>query len=503
MKIDRARYKNLLNWILVVSLLPLALIGCGGGGTQSATPVAPVGDFSPATNYSNSYCTDGIYPTAWEWRADTVLAAPQPATSGTPLIKHIRNGQVIATYSQLSGYRSDPNNVDAHDTTVGPFRRMPYAQFADGDIFEVYPAVYEGEYQQIYIGPNFVNDTAYNAGTAVTPKNLIIRGVTVNGVRPVIRNPSTGASNNNLGQALVYVDASENITIENIDISNTPTGGGLGKAAVYINGANNMTLRNVRVSGFSSVSSNGVFGTSNNAGTLLLENVELADNGGSGGPEHNAYINASAVDNNFTFHVVGSWSHDSFYGHELKSRAQVTIVESSYLQGKRASPGTQTETYLLDVPEGGTLIARNNIFVKNHSGDNSNGASITFGVERNSTNFDLTRPWNLLLEHNTFVAFSKYYDSASHPLFPFFINATTPGAKAVQHNAFVGYCTTGNAGLDYRGVNYALLNFNEIDQAFRPRTALANGNPAIAGTMQYAHRTANSARTSIQIGARD
>ena len=86
---------------------------------------------------------------------------------------------------------------------------------------------------------------------------------------------------------------------------------------------------------------------------LLLENVELDSNGGNNGPEHNAYINASGVDPYFTFRVQGSWSHDAYYGHALKSRAQRTIVEGSYLSGSRAAPGTQTETYLLDVPDGG------------------------------------------------------------------------------------------------------------------------------------------------------
>lgn len=435
-----------------------------------------------------------------------------PASTGTPLVKQIRNGVVIATYASLGGDAgySRPNSQDGGDPAVGPFRRSPYTQWRNGDVFEIYPAVYSGATMQMYIGPNVANDAAYNAGNVDVPANITIRGVTVDGKRPVIVNPPTGASNANYGQSLIYIggriDASDTliapssgITIENIDIVDAPTGGNLGKAAVYVNGTANLTLRNVRIAGFKRHQANGIFATSNNTGTLLLENVELDGNGGSNGPEHNAYINASKTDPNYTFMVKGSWSHDSYYGHALKSRAQRTVVEGSYLAGSRAASGAQTEAYLLDVPDGGVLVARNNIFVKGYSGNNSNGASLTFGVE--STN--PARAWGLTVEHNTFVALAKYYDDASHPLFPFFINNGAPGAKTVDANAFVGYCPSGNVGRDYRGTNFATLNFNEIDLAYRPRVPALTGNAAIIGTARYRHLAGSSARTTNALGARD
>lgn len=480
--------------------------------TPNTSP-APSSGYSPYTNYSNDFCSSGNYPAQWTWNPQTMLASPLPATSGTPRMDQIRDGKVIATYTSLGGDAgySKPDSSNGGDTSVGPFRRQPYTQWKNGDIFEIYPAVYNGAKMQIYLGPNAVNDGAYSAGKFDVPANITIRGVTVDGRRPVIVNPPSGAANSNYGQSLIYVDGrynssgelvtpSTNITIENIDIVDSPSGGNIGKAAVYVNGAANLTLRKVRIAGFKQHHANGVFATGNNTGTLLFDNVELDGNGGSGGPEHNAYINASKTDPNFTFAVRGSWSHDSYYGHELKSRAQHTIIEGSYLSGGRATAAApQAEAYLLDVPDGGTLIARNNIFVKGYSGDQSNGASLTFGVESANP----ARTWGLTVEHNTFVALAKYFDTQNHPLFPMFIGGSAPGPKTVQHNAFVGYCPTGNAQKDFRGTNFVTLNFNEIDLGFRPRQPLLTGNQEIIGTSQYGHVARSIPRRTKALGAVD
>lgn len=423
----------------------------------------------------------------------------------------MRNGVAIATYTSLGGDKgySKPNSTDGTDTSVGPFRRQPYLQWQSGDVFLIYPAVYSGADMQIYIGPNAANSTDYSAGKFSVPENITIRGVTIDGQRPVIVNPPSGAAYANYNQSLIYAEGryssgtliqpASNITIENIDIVDSSTGGNIGKAAVYVNGVKNFTLRNVRISGFKQHSANGIFGTGNNSGTLLLENVELDSNGGAGGPEHNAYINASNSDPNFTFEVRGSWSHDSFYGHELKSRAQRTVVEGCYLSGHRAAPGEQAEAYLLDVPDGGILIARNNIFVKNYSGNNSNGASLTFGVESAST----TRNWGLIVEHNTFVAFSRYYDDQGHTLYPMYIGSSAPGSKTVSSNVFIGYYPTGNATKDFRGTNFAILNFGDIDQEFRPITPSLTGNQEIIGTSSYFHKAVSAKRTTNALGAKD
>lgn len=494
----------------------ILLVNACGGGTAATGPNVDTSStvvessYSPVTNYPVDYCTSNIFPAQWTWREPSAFVQPSPATSGQPLIKHVRNGVVIANYSQLSGYRSAPNNIDGHDTTVGPFRRDVYTQWKDGDIFEIYPAVYEGENQQIYIGPNADNDAAYSASIFTIPKNITIRGITVNGIRPEIKLPSTGASNATLGQGLIYIDTSENVTIENLEIASNEIGtGSIGKAGIYINGGKNVTLRNIKVAGFANRSVNGIFVTGNNSGTLLLENVELANNGGGGGPEHNIYVNASTVDNNFTVKMVGSWTHDSFYGHLFKSRAQTTIMEGNYFQGSKSTSGEMRESWLLDVPEGGTLIVRNNIFVKNFSGANTNGASITYGVERAPGTYDLARTWKLQIEHNTFVTHARYFDTQNHPIWPIFARASVPVLPvdiSVKNNIFVGYCqntSTVFGDINYFGSDYLLLDFNSIDQAFRPRTPNLAPSSTIVGSPQYVHQQHMTPRGTTAKGARD
>ncbi len=474
------------------------------------TPPSPLEGYSPVTNFSNTYCSDGKFPDQWVWNpANLQAAVPQAATDGQPLIKQVRAGKVIATYTSFggTGATTAENTTDGHDVTGGAFSRKPYTNWQDGDLFEVYPAVYEGENQQPWIGPLPDNYANYNAGKFSTPKNITIRGITVNGKRPVIRNPSSGASNNTLGQGLVYVDQSENITIENLEIQDSSAGGGIGKAGVYVNGAKNLTLRDVKIFGFKAHSANGLFGTGNNTGTLKLERVELDGNGGGGGPEHNAYINASASDMNFTVTMTGSWSHGAYYGHLFKSRAQVNILEGNYFMGSRWDGATQTENYLADFPNGGRVTLRNNIFVKNQSGDNSNAMSVTYAME----GVPDSRVLSLDIQHNTFVALAKTYDG-SHPLYPmqFYYPGKLPSDSSfpvtntvIAHNVFVGYCQQNQPFMDYRGANPLELNFNAIDQAFRPRDATPVGNPGVKGTLEYAHPLKAVVRTTAVHGARD
>ncbi len=523
--------------------LAIALSGCGGGDSSTASTTSgdtmlanstgvgnnttgsttTGGTTTTGTTSTPTYCQDGIYPAQWEWDMKApIRQAAAPATEGTPKIEQVRNGVVIATYTTLGGdgaiSPTNQNVTDGQDTRVGPFRRSSYLQWLPGDTFLVYPAVYKGRDMQIYLGPNSINYADVLAGRYVVPENITIRGVTVDGKRPVIVNPPTtntkqgGASLANYNNSLIYVEGkltdsgttlvkqASNITIENIDVVDAPDGGYIGKAAVYISGVHNITLRNMRISGFRQHKVNGIFGAANyNSGTLKLENVELADNGGDSGPEHNAYINASTIDPQFTFHVVGSYSHGAYYGHELKSRAQRTIIEGSYLAGKRADATMpQTEAYLLDIPNGGTAIVRNNIFVKNYSGNNSNGASLTFGVEPTSDG----RPQDLTAEHNTFVALSKYYDTQSHPLFPMYIGSSVTN-KRVSSNVFVGYCKANNATKDYRGENYSELTFADIDQTYRPLNPSLTGISSIVGSPAYQHKSTFGKRTTYALGARD
>ncbi len=433
-------------------------------------------------------CPTGTgYPEAWTW-AGRVQTSPASATTGQPKIEQYRNGQLIATYSSFS---NQPTCTEAGDGTdylnpgpaaasgCGPFTRVhTFRLWAAGDTFLVYPAVYSGPYNQPWIGPEYDSPADFIAGISHTPDNITVQGVVQNNVRPVILMTGS-ASDNTLGQAPVYFDQSNAFHMDSINVTAAP-GTTAGKAGVYESGASNLVLSNMRVNFFTRAGVNGVFGAGNYTGTLTLDRVELDHNGGTNGPAHNAYINASVTDPNFTVIMQHSWSHDVYYGHLFKSRAQRTVMIGNYFQGGLPRAGReQAETYLLDVPNGGMLQARNNVFVKNASGVDSNGMAVTFGMEGFSDN----RPQSIDIENNSFVTFSKTYDGShlNYPLSFLYPNVRPDSAAwpaniptRVIKNAFVGFCAPGDgSSLDYRG-NFSLVeSFAETTKTYAFATKVA------------------------------
>jgi len=473
-------------------------------------------------------------PTPVAWTPGAITAKPPPATSGTPRIEQLRGGKVIAVYTSFSdnvGCTYKNNGTDHIDpgpaaaSGCGPFtREYSYRLWEPHDVFVVYPAVYQGSSNNPWFGPEADDSAAYAAGIFHVPNLVTVTGLAGAATRPVIL-LNTGASNNSLGQAAVYFSGGTGMVFENIDVIAT-SGASVGKSGVYINGTTNLTISNVEVSGFEIANgpgqggADGIFGTPNNAGFLLLDQVELDHNGGTNGPAHNAYINASTVDPHFTVIMQNSWSHDAFYGHLFKSRAQSTTMTANYFEGGLPQPGyPQAEAYLLDVPNGGTLVARNNVFVKTMSGPDSNAISIVFGEE----GFTDNRAQSIDIENNTFVAYALT-DDGSSKLFPmsFFTPAALPhsagfpaGVRSqVLKNAFVGYCKTGQATQDYRGNIAVIEAFAELGGGYTLTTKVDSNEAElaatypkykpVAGTSTYAHVAHPGApRTVPTLGAFD
>jgi hypothetical protein len=460
-------------------------------------------------------CSTGNFPPQWEWNAGQTVTSPAAATSGTPQVRQYRGGQLIATYATLGSGddQCQPTENSSQNPVVacGPFNSRPFRNWQDGDVFEVSPAVYSGVANQPYIGPGIDTHAEFDAGQWHIPKNIVIRGITVDGKRPVIVLDGEGVSIHTLGQAPVYIAQSENLTIENIDIACTAEVSV--KAGVYINGGKNVTLRDMRIHGFRIARGNGIIGSNEgNAGELWLDRLELFDNGGDSGPEHNVYIGESDVDPDFTVRMTNSWSHDAFYGHTFKSRAQVNILEGNYFQGGRPVAGeSQAEAYLVDIPNGGRLSMRNNILAKDASGDNSNGASITFGVEGILDE----RPLGITIENNTFVAFAHYFDSQMHPLLPFvfFYPPQVPGDPdflvsptelAVRRNVFAGYCGLEEPFAAYRGDLALTVGMSELNEDYSLKNRYVSEDLSILGTAAYRHAAqGGGTREMPTIGAVD
>ena len=450
-------------------------------------------------------CSAGTYPTQVEWPGVVPARSVAAATGGVPLIRQLREGRVIATYTSLGvpGCQQPEQNHLAPDPACGAFSRGFGRNWQDGDVFEIHPAVYEGSDQQIWIGPAHSTRADQAAGVQAIPRNLTIRGVTVDGRRPVIRMPAAGASDNTEGQGLIHLAESEGITIENLEVMGG-MGGSVGQGAIFMRGATSPTLRNLKVHGFSSVKANGIFGTDGNAGVLRIDGVELGNNGGDTGPQHNIYINPSRSDPGFTVWMTGSYSHDAQYGNTFKSRAQVNLIEGNYFQGSASIDGVRKEAYLLDLPEGGRALVRNNILVKNASGLDSNGALMSYAVEGVKDG----RPMSLVVEHNTFLTYAKAIHGI-YLIFPFF----TPyqddsgshwsfGKVSINNNLFAGFCGTG--GRDgYRGDSAWVVDFDDLDPNFSPIDKSLLGNPGVVGQSSYMHAARRSVRRTAVAGAID
>lgn len=524
-------------------------VGLGGGSTASCNAtlasITPIdtGYVSPAAlNDQATVCTGQVpFPTQWQWDPAKVAGQqPRAATDAdglTPKIEQVRDGKVIATWQYLGagtcggiGFDAWQNPQKYANEGCGPFGRSHYFQsWLNGDTFLVYPAVYNAndDRNQPFIAPNFASEAQYNAGIGNTPENITIKGVTVNGIRPVFRVESNGAaSNTTLGKGIFYIGGTKDLTISNLDIQGVSPGGGY--AAIYLNGGHGTTtFSQMRIGGFASANMNGIFGTiGSNSGTLWLDQVELYDNGGvQSGAMHNVYINTGVDSTNYTVKMTNSWSHAAHYGHTFKSRASTNILEGNYFGGgSPTGPEKGTDSYLVDIPNGGQLVMKNNIFVKNKS--QGNAMSFAYLME----GIIDTRKHSVDAQHNTFVALAKYYDDANHPLYPasFGYQASLPDANGwlvpagtsyngpyaayqipaadfkYKNNAFVGYCSTGYPGADYHGDLSVVLGFSELNKDFSLTNKRMSPDTSIIGTRAYQHvAQPGFVRTQATIGAKD
>jgi len=244
----------------------------------------------------------------------------------------------------------------------------------------------------------------------------------------------------------------------------------------------NLTLRNMRVAWFQRGGVNGVFATGNGSGTLTLDGVELDHNGGPNGPAHNIYVNASVVDPLYGVVMTRSWSHDAFYGHLFKSRAQSTSLIGDYFRGGLPQPGKNVaESYLIDISNGGILDLRDSILTKTQSGALSNATMIDFGGE----GIVDSRTQSVDIENNDFVAFSAT-NGGGAALTPmgFFSPRVVPGgtgwpigvATQIIKNAFVGVC-----GSPYQGDISVNEAFSELSKTFALSTKI-DSDEATLGT---------------------
>ncbi len=132
----------------------------------------------------------------------------------------------------------------------------------------------------------------------------------------------------------------------------------------------------------------GILGGAFHPCKVVIEFSEFAYNGYGDGFSHNLYIG-----NIDTLIFRYNYSHHTYVGHELKSRAYVNYI----LYNRLSNEATGTASREIDLPNGGLAIIMGNIIQQGVNGQNSN--LVGYGLE-GLTN---PAPHNLYLVNNTLV----------------------------------------------------------------------------------------------------
>jgi hypothetical protein len=186
---------------------------------------------------------------------------------------------------------------------VGPGK--PYAELAElqktakpGDVIEVFG---DHTYKTVFFEAK---------GTKAAP--IVIRGVRVNGKRPVV----AGGENTVLLMG-------DNTVFEGFEVTG-------GSETCVVHKADNVTLRDLVVH---DCPKHGILGTDSDSGSLLMEYVEVYATG-SGQQKHQVYIATDeAVHPGSVFRMQHCYVHDGNGGDSVKSRAERNEIYSNWLEG--------------------------------------------------------------------------------------------------------------------------------------------------------------------------
>lgn len=206
-------------------------------------------------------------------------------------------------------------SVAAKTLEVGPGKPYPSVQdtlklIQPGDVVEV-----QGDHT--YAGDVWFREA--QAGKPGAP--VTVRGVKVNGKRPVLK----GVGTQQYHDMVVLLNASH-FVFEGFEIE----GDGNPDHSGIVHKANDVTLRDVVVHG---VGSHGLLGTDADSGSLLMDRCEFYGNG-NGLYDHQIYM---ATDETAypgsVFRMQGCYVHDGAGGNNVKSRAERNEIYANWIEG--------------------------------------------------------------------------------------------------------------------------------------------------------------------------
>ena len=141
----------------------------------------------------------------------------------------------------------------------------------------------------------------------------------------------------------IWVVRGDDTVIENVEISGAQVVDRNG-AAIRLEGRN-LVLRDAYLHD----NENGLLTGAKADSEVTIEHCELARNGNGDGFTHNLYVGAIAK-----LTVTCSYLHHAVAGHNLKSRAAISVVSDSRL----ADEADGRASYEADFPNGGDVVAR-------------------------------------------------------------------------------------------------------------------------------------------------
>lgn len=179
-----------------------------------------------------------------------------------------------------------------------------------------------------------------------------------------------------------WIVRGDNVSIENVDLSGSHVADRNG-AAIRLEGRN-FILRNAYLHD----NENGLLAGANATSEITIDHCEFARNGSGDGQTHNLYVGAVG-----RLVVSRSYLHHAIVGHNLKSRAAVSLLTDN----RFADESDGRASYEADFPNGGRVTLAFNIFQKGASAENT--TLVSYGAEGLGTGAN-----ELVAKGNTFLS---------------------------------------------------------------------------------------------------
>jgi len=367
----RARHR----WLRHVSL-SIVVIGCSSSGDHTGPIADPVASVT-LTASDSSIDVGSTAQMIAEVKDETgaivndahIVFASSDSTVATASASGVVSG-IAAGHAWLKA--SSAQVADSLELTVasvatnivraGPTRtyKTPCAAIAvahPNDVIEIDAATYTGDV------------------CVISTSGLTLRGV---GGRPKLDAGGVSAE----GKA-IWVIRNPSTTIENIEFANATVPDNNGAGIRHESG--NLTVRDC----YFNHNQDGILTGADSTSDVDIESTEFAFSGQTPTPgfEHNMYIGAI-----HSFTLRGSYSHDVFEGNLVKSRAR-----TNYILYNRITGESGTDSYELDLPNGGRSYVIGNIIEQGVSSPNH--SIIEYGAE----GIPAGRSMELFVVNNTIV----------------------------------------------------------------------------------------------------